>query len=176
MFGVIPLASRGWRCRFACCRITFFGEHYVSEYDHDYYAWLQRQAQLLCVGGLSEIDAGNPAFEVELLALQQTGVIGRSVRELTEHALLLCAVPQAKERDDWEQTIARHRQIIRITVESSPSLKARLKPAIDRRWNATRELVAAQLAAFGYAGYEIPDDVTITYRDIFGADADELMG
>lgn len=143
-------------------------------YDQDFSLWLQRQAQLLRERRFDELDLDNLVEEIASVERTEVRRIATAVRTIIEHTWLLRAVPDAKERWDWEVEITHHRIAIEETVEMSPSLKVKIKPMVDLQWDRAAKLAAVRLTALGYSGADSAHEHVISLRDLFGSFANEL--
>lgn len=147
----------------------------MSAYDQDFHLWLQCQARLLREKRFEELDLNNLVEEVESFARAEVRAVRESVCAIIKHILLLRIVPDAKERWEWESEISHHRIKIESAIETSPSLKKKLAQLVNQKRLAAEKLAASRLATLGYPEDTSLQDYVLTYEDIFGPYADELI-
>jgi hypothetical protein len=98
-------------------------------YDQDFYAWTQRQVELLRSGRLGELDVENLIEEIESLGRQERQELRNRLGVLLGHLLKWHYQPEARSKS-WRATIHEQRQEIRRHLKENPSLKPYLSEAI----------------------------------------------
>jgi len=99
-------------------------------YAQDFYAWTQRQVELLRSGQLQELDIENLIEEIESLGRQEQQALRNRLGVLLGHLLKWHYQPEARSKS-WRATIREQRQEIRRHLKENPSLKPYLKEAIE---------------------------------------------
>ncbi len=98
-------------------------------YKQDFYAWTQRQAELLRAGQLGELDIENLIEEIESLGRQERQELRNRLGVLLGHLLKWHYQPEARSKS-WVYTIREQRQEIQRHLKENPSLKPYLREAI----------------------------------------------
>jgi predicted nucleic acid-binding Zn-ribbon protein len=109
-------------------------------YDQDFYAWTQRQVELLQAGRWNELDIENLIEEIESLGKQQRHELRNRLGVLLGHLLKWRYQPEARSRS-WTATIREQRRRIQEHVQDNPSLKSYLPEAITRSYQDGLDLV-----------------------------------
>jgi Domain of unknown function DUF29 len=109
-------------------------------YDQDFYAWTQRQVELLQAGRWNELDIENLIEEIESLGKQQRQELRNRLGVLLGHLLKWRYQPEARSRS-WTATIREQRRRIQEHVQDNPSLKSYLPEAITRGYQDGLDLV-----------------------------------
>jgi len=98
-------------------------------YDQDFYAWTQKQSELLRLGNWQALDIENLAEEIKALGKQQRQELRNRLGILIGH--LLKWDYQAKLRGkSWKATIREQRKQIQLHIQENPSLKSYLDQAV----------------------------------------------
>jgi hypothetical protein len=98
-------------------------------YNQDFYAWTQRQVELLRSGRLGELDVENLIEEIESLGRQERQALRNRLGVLLGHLLKWHYQPEARSKS-WLYTIKEQRQEIQRHLQENPSLKSYLSEAI----------------------------------------------
>ncbi|MGB8702026.1 MAG: DUF29 domain-containing protein [Thermosynechococcaceae cyanobacterium] len=98
-------------------------------YQQDFYAWTQRQVELLRLGRLGELDIDNLAEEIESLGRQERQELRNRMGVLLGHLLKWYFQPELRSKS-WFYTIQEQRQEIRRHLQENPSLKPYLSEVI----------------------------------------------
>ncbi|TVQ05276.1 MAG: DUF29 domain-containing protein [Leptolyngbya sp. DLM2.Bin27] len=98
-------------------------------YQQDFYAWTQRQAELLRAGQLEELDIENLIEEIEALGRQERQELRNRLGVLLGHLLKWYYQPEGRSKS-WVYTIREQRQEIQRHLKENPSLKSYLSEAI----------------------------------------------
>jgi hypothetical protein len=109
-------------------------------YEQDFYAWTQRQVELLQAGRWNELDIENLIEEIESLGKQQRQELRNRLGVLLGHLLKWRYQPEARSRS-WTATIREQRRRIQEHVQDNPSLKSYLPEAITRGYQDGLDLV-----------------------------------
>ena len=99
-------------------------------YDQDFYAWTQRQMELLQAGRLDELDIANLIEELDSLGKQQRQELENRLEVLLGHLLKWRYQPESRSKS-WRATIREQRQKIQRHLKENPSLKPYLLEAIE---------------------------------------------
>ena len=94
-------------------------------YETDFYAWTQRQAELLRAAEFSEVDWNNLIEEIETLGRSDKRELISRLEVLLMH-LLEWQFQAQKRGKSWRATIAEQRRRLRGLLAESPSLRAQL--------------------------------------------------
>jgi hypothetical protein len=73
-------------------------------YERDYYAWVQRQLELLRAGRLQDVDLDNLIEEIEDLGRSERKVVRSQARNIIHHLLKLHHSPAVAPRRQWRKT------------------------------------------------------------------------
>jgi Domain of unknown function DUF29 len=109
-------------------------------YEQDFYAWTQRQVELLQAGRWNELDIENLIEEIESLGKQQRQELRNCLGVLLGHLLKWRYQPEARSRS-WTATIREQRRRIQEHVQDNPSLKSYLPEAITCGYQDGLDLV-----------------------------------
>jgi hypothetical protein len=109
-------------------------------YNQDFYAWTQRQAELLRAGRLDELDIDNLVEEIESLGRQERQELCNRLGVLLGHLLKWRYQPEARSKS-WAATILEQRRRIQRHLKENPSLKPYLPEAIDIGYEDGLDLV-----------------------------------
>jgi len=101
----------------------------MSDYDTDFVAWAEVQAEALRHRSANAIDWNNVAEEIESLGRSERSAVASHVRNVLEHLLKLQASHATMPRAGWRTTIARERANIARLLNDNPSLVPTL-PAV----------------------------------------------
>lgn len=109
------------------------------QYDDDFFAWTQEQAQYLHEGTWEKLDCVNLSEEIESLGKQQRQELRNRLGVLLGH--LLKWEFQFKMRSkSWVATIREQRREILELLDDSPSLKPYLPKAMSKAYQAGLDL------------------------------------
>lgn len=108
-------------------------------YDLDYAAWLERQAQLLREGKLSELDAEHLIEELEMDVGNERREIYKRLRVLVGHLLKWKYQPEMRS-SSWAGTIRVQRKDIAKILRDSPSLNRFLNAEMTEAYEDAVEL------------------------------------
>ena len=97
----------------------------MNNYNADFYAWAQQQAELLKAGRLSELDLENLIEEVEDMSKSEKRALENRLIVLLVHLLKWRYQPQ-RQGNSWRLPIKEQRTRLFKLLKSSPSLKSQL--------------------------------------------------
>ena len=100
-----------------------------AEYDLDFYAWINKNVELLRRGCLSEIDAEHIAQELESMGKRDRRQLRSRLQVLIMHLLKWQYQPD-KQSQSWLATIDHQRDQIEALLLDSPSLRGDLETAL----------------------------------------------
>jgi hypothetical protein len=112
-------------------------------YDQDFYAWTQKQVELLHAGRLQELDIENLIEELDSLGKQQRQELRNRLGVLLGHLLKWHYQPDARSKS-WFYTIQEQRRRIQEHLDDNPSLKPYLPEAIKRGYLDGLDLVGRE--------------------------------
>lgn len=114
-------------------------EQAPANYDQDFYAWTQEQAQLLRSGKFHNLDLENLAAEIEAMGRQERRELVNRFAILLAH-LLKWRLQPALRGKSWRSTILEQRRQIDRLLRQNPSLKAYLPEAFTEGYGDSRLL------------------------------------
>ena len=112
-------------------------------YDQDFYAWTQRQADLLRSNRLGELDIENLIEEIASLGRQERQELRNRLGVLLGHLLKWHYQPEARSKS-WFYTIKEQRQEIQRHLKENPSLKPYVSEAIEIGYEKGLNLVGKE--------------------------------
>jgi hypothetical protein len=101
-----------------------------TEYDLDFYAWINKNVALLRDGRLSEIDAEHIAEELESMGKRDRRQLRSRLQVLVMHLLKWQYQPD-KQSKSWLVTLDYQRDEIETLLLDSPSLRPELEKALE---------------------------------------------
>ncbi|GFE70037.1 DUF29 domain-containing protein [Chroococcus sp. FPU101] len=114
-----------------------------SLYETDFYAWTQKQAELLRHQKWSELDLPNLVEEIESLGKQQRSELRNRLSILVGHLLKWEYQPQKRTRS-WFSTIRVQRIDILELLAENPSLKPYLSEGLKQAYQKGVILAAGE--------------------------------
>jgi len=122
-----------------------------TEYEKDFYAWLEHNIDLLKQGKVAEVDLANLIEELEYMGSRDRGELISHFRVLLTH-LLKWQYQFAELVDKWGQftgsswrgSIAEHRKSIAKQLKMSPSLKRFLSDAMNEAYIDAVDIVSKE--------------------------------
>jgi hypothetical protein len=99
--------------------------------EQDFYAWTQKQAQLLRTGKLDEIDWQNIAEEIEDMGRSEKRQLESRLEILIMHLLKWQFQPNLRSRS-WQLTIKEQRLRLEKLLQENPSLQGNLMEVIAK--------------------------------------------
>jgi iron-sulfur cluster repair protein YtfE (RIC family) len=112
-----------------------------TDYDIDYYGWIQEQARLLRAGKVNELDLDNLAEEMESLGRQEYNELVSGLKVLIGHILKWEYQPERQTRS-WLITMKTQRTEIEDILSDNPSLRTRIDEALERGYKRALDLAA----------------------------------
>ncbi|MBW4551307.1 MAG: DUF29 domain-containing protein [Aphanocapsa sp. GSE-SYN-MK-11-07L] len=109
-------------------------------YDQDFYAWTQRQIELLQAQQWNQVDIENLIEELDSLGKQQRQELRNRLGMLLGHLLKWRFQPEMRSKS-WRATIREQRERIQEHLAENPSLKPYLREAIERGYRYGLNLV-----------------------------------
>ena len=109
-------------------------------YDQDFYAWTQRQIELLQVQQWNQVDIENLIEELDSLGKQQRQELRNRLGVLLGHLLKWRYQPEGRSRS-WTGTIREQRRRIKEHLTDNPSLNSYLSEAIKRGYQDGLDLM-----------------------------------
>ena len=137
-----------------------------TDYEHDFYAWLQNQAALLKAGRLAEVDMDNLIEEIEALGRSERVELVSRLLVLLTHLLKWQFQPSARS-SSWRGTIDEQRTQIELRLDDSPSLRRLIPESLAYAYPK-----AVRKAAFetGLATEAFPTDCPYTVDEVLDPD------
>lgn len=112
-------------------------------YDIDFYAWTQKQSELLSLGNWQALDIENLAEEISSLGKQQKQELRNRLGILIGHLLKWDYQPELRGKS-WKATIREQRKQIQLHIQDNPSLKSYLDQAIIDAYELALALVVRE--------------------------------
>jgi hypothetical protein len=109
-------------------------------YDQDFYAWTQKQAELLRSRKWEELDVDNLVEQMESLGKQERQELRNRLGVLLGHLLKWRYQPEARSKS-WAATILEQRRRIQRHLKENPSLQPYLPEAIEIGYEDGLDLV-----------------------------------
>lgn len=138
----------------------------TSLYEQDFYLWLQTNINLLKEGKFTEIDLENLLEELESMGRSDKNALKSNLKILLMHLLKYKYQPE-KRTNSWRYTIIEHRQRLRDTFKTSPSLYRFFEEIFNESYQDARELAAAQT---GLSIKIFPPESPFTVEEVLNAD------
>jgi hypothetical protein len=98
---------------------------YTKLYDSDFYAWTERQAELLRAEEFEAVDWDNLIEEIMAMGAAQRRELTSRLQVLLMHLLKWRYQPELRSKS-WGYTIRNQRNELAYLLEESPSLRALL--------------------------------------------------
>ena len=112
-------------------------------YDHDFYAWTQRQVELLQSQQWEHVDIQNLIEEIASLGKQERQELRNRLGVLLGHLLKWYYQPKARSKS-WLYTIKEQRRRIQEHLADNPSLNPYLTEAIKRGYKDGLDLIGRE--------------------------------
>lgn len=97
----------------------------ATQYDTDFYGWIQEQAALIKAGRLDAVDLKNLLEEVESMGRSEENALESRLELLFAHLLKWIYQPEYRGRS-WVNTIKEQRRKIPKHLQRNPGLKSKL--------------------------------------------------
>lgn len=131
-------------------------------YETDFYAWTQKQVELLRKGDLNNLDIENLIEEIDSLGKQEKRELINRLGILIGH-LLKWEYQSTHRSRSWAATIREQRRKIKDLLEENPSLKSCLDEVLKKAWFDGKDLAVREtlmeLRTF-------PSDISYTWQQI----------
>jgi hypothetical protein len=114
-----------------------------SLYDTDFYAWTQKQAELLQNQQWSSLDLPNLIEEIESLGKQQRRELRNRLSVLIGHLSKWHYQPEQRSRS-WLATIRVQRREVLQLLQENPSLKPCLQEALQQAFETGKDLAVSE--------------------------------
>ena len=142
------------------------------DYDEDFYAWTQYQAQVLRTLRTrdSRFDRDNLVEEIESLGRSERDAVRSHVRRILLHLLKLAHSPARDPRSDWMGSIIDARA--EIENKLSPSLRRDAEERLARLYVLARKQAALDLLKYheDEAAQSLPTECPYTLDQILAED------
>ncbi|HEY9299417.1 MAG TPA: DUF29 domain-containing protein [Phormidium sp.] len=138
----------------------------VNLYETDFYAWTQKQVQLLRQRDLNNLDIENLIEEIDSLGKQERRELVNRLIVLIAHLLKWQYQTDRRSRS-WYLTILEQRSAIRQLLKESPSLKPYLPEAIADAYDRAVILAAKET---GMKLQDFPSEVSYKWEQVENAD------
>jgi len=132
-------------------------------YDEDFFAWTERNAELLRSGHVSDADIAHIAEEIEGQGQLDTKEMYRRVRAVLVYLLKWQLQPEKRPRS-WKVRIVSERIEIELLLKQSPSLETKVCGKLADLYAGAVRLAAAQT---GLARDQFPKECPFTLEQIF---------
>ncbi|VXD13634.1 conserved hypothetical protein [Planktothrix serta PCC 8927] len=137
-----------------------------SLYEQDFYEWLQTNISLLKERNFADIDLENILEELESMGRSEKNALKSNLRILVMHLLKYKYQPQ-KRTNSWVYTIIEHRQRLRDTFKTSPSLYRFFEEIFNESYEDARKLAAGET---GLSINEFPPESPFTVEEVLNPD------
>jgi Domain of unknown function DUF29 len=112
-----------------------------ADYEADFFAWTQEQAQLLRARGRLGLDWDNLAEEIESMGRRDRRELESRLRKIIHHLLKWQVQPERRGRS-WRDTLIEQRRQAEKLLKESPSLRPQLLDLRDEAYpDALRDAV-----------------------------------
>ena len=118
-------------------------------YDQDFYAWTQRNADLLRQGRAAEIDLEHLAEEIEEMGKEQRHALRSQLRRLLVHLLKLQFSPATAPRPGWIEEVQNAHAEIADRLADNPSLRPQMPFLFAEIWPRSSRQAIESLRAYG---------------------------
>lgn len=136
------------------------------QYDEDFYAWTQEQAENLRAGRLTHLDTLNIAEELESLGNRERRELKSRLVVLLTHLLKWQYQPSRRSRS-WEVTIGNQRLELADHLSENPSLHPQLDALVEKAYPLA---VGAAYAQTTLAREIFPATCPFTQEQLFDPD------
>ncbi|MFB2875497.1 DUF29 domain-containing protein [Floridanema aerugineum] len=138
----------------------------IDLYETDFYAWTQKQVQLLRQRDLNNLDIDNLIEEIESLGKQEKRELINRLGVLIGHLLKWEYQPNKRSKS-WLRTIREQRRKITDLLQQNPSLKPYLDEAIKKAYLDGVDL-AVEETDIGIQAF--PAEISYTWEQIENQD------
>jgi hypothetical protein len=138
----------------------------TSLYDRDFYLWLQTTINILKEGKFAEVDLENLLEELESMGRSDKNALKSNLKVLLMHLLKYKYQPE-KRTNSWRYIILEHRQRLRDTFKTSPSLYRFFEDIFNESYQDARELAADET---GLSINLFPTESPFTVEEVLNPD------
>lgn len=138
----------------------------TSLYDRDFYLWLQTTINILKEGKFAEVDLENLLEELESMGRSDKNALKSNLKVLLMHLLKYKYQPE-KRTNSWRYIILEHRQRLRDTFKTSPSLYRFFEDIFNESYQDARELGADET---GLSINLFPTESPFTVEEVLNPD------
>lgn len=135
----------------------------MIDYNVDYYAWTNEQAQLLRAGQLQEIDLEHIIEELETMGRSEKRALESRIIVLLTH-LLKWQYQPVRRGKSWELTIKGQRANCLDVLDDNPSLKSKLDEMFIKSYYRAKIEAAKET---GLDESVFPDECPYTVSQLF---------
>jgi hypothetical protein len=115
----------------------------ISDYDRDFYAWSQEQADLLRAQRFRDLDVDHLIEELESMGARERRELTNRLKVLLAHLLKWRHQPHLQSRS-WAATIKEQRMSIQDLLEDNPSLERMLDQQTAKAYRLARLLAVGE--------------------------------
>lgn len=133
-----------------------------ADYERDFFAWTQEQAQILRARGTLGLDWDNLAEEIDSMGRRDRRELESRLRLIIHHLLKWHAQPGLRGRS-WQSTLREQRRQAEKLLKESPSLRPQLLPLVHE---AYPEALADALDETGLRPQSFPASCPFTVEQI----------
>ncbi len=137
----------------------------MSLYESDFHLWTIKQAELLRVGLLEQLDIENLAEEIEAMGRSEKRELTGRLVVLLAHMLKWEHQPERRGRS-WELTMKEQRLQLADHLQDNPSLKGVLPESVAR---AYRRAVLRAMQETGLSAETFPGECPFAIEEILEA-------
>lgn len=137
-----------------------------TQYEQDFHAWTQQQAQLLRAGQLADVDLAHIAEEIETLGASERRELESRLKVLLLHLLKWQYQPEQRS-SGWAGTIDEQRDQIDTLLRQSPSLRRLVREYLQYAYPKARRAAARET---DLAPKTFPEACPYAENDVFNAE------
>ena len=137
-----------------------------SLYQQDYYLWIEQTIELLQEQKFNEVDIANLIEEIKDRGKSEKRAITSNLKILLMHLLKYKYQPE-KRTNSWRYIILEHRQRLRDTFKTSPSLYRFFEDIFNESYQDARELAAGET---GLSINLFPTESPFTVEEVLNPD------
>jgi Domain of unknown function DUF29 len=133
-----------------------------ADYEEDFFAWTQEQAQALRARATPELDWDNLAEEIDSMGRRDRRKLESRLRRILHHLLKWQVQPELRGRN-WRDTLFEQRRQAEKLLRESPSLRPHLPALRDEAYpDAVRDAVGDT----GFRARTFPAECPFTIEQI----------
>lgn len=115
----------------------------MSDYDTDFYTWVQRQAAAIRAGAWGEVDREHVAEEIEDVGRSERRALVSHLRVLLTHLLKWEHQPQRRS-DGWLHSMGNAQIEVQTILDDNRSLRRELPDIVGRAYEQARRLASRE--------------------------------